>query len=157
MGTRYSEEEDALLKLHYHRASKAKLLKMFPGRKFQGISARAMKLKCPRRAAIRNDAMESEDLFMLSLKKRRMGLNIRRRDLAKRLGYHETTIARWESGMNVPTYRALTDWCQALGVKLAFRIHGKPLLEASTSRWDRPPEIKFEDFDRSDVARKKAA
>jgi transcriptional regulator with XRE-family HTH domain len=48
----------------------------------------------------------------------RRGAGITIKDLAKRLGYHWTTLSRWENGHKIPGFLALHDWCDALGVRL---------------------------------------
>jgi DNA-binding transcriptional regulator YiaG len=47
----------------------------------------------------------------------RRALEIKRADLASDLGYHWTTLGRWERGENLPSFQALRDWCQQLGVR----------------------------------------
>lgn len=38
--------------------------------------------------------------------------------LAKKTGYHWGTLSRWENGHCIPSFLALHDWCEALGVRL---------------------------------------
>ncbi len=36
--------------------------------------------------------------------------------LAEIIGYHWVTVSRWERGERLPSFQALHDWSQALGV-----------------------------------------
>jgi len=38
--------------------------------------------------------------------------------LSKKIGYHWTTISRWENGHCIPAFLALHDWCEGLGQRL---------------------------------------
>lgn len=43
-------------------------------------------------------------------------------DVGAAIGYHYTTIGRWERGQDYPSIAALADWCQALGLRLSLDL-----------------------------------
>lgn len=60
--------------------------------------------------------------FVLKLRRERVRRNITLYDVEAAIGYHYTTIGRWERGQDYPSIAALEDWCQALGTQLEIRI-----------------------------------
>ena len=64
------------------------------------------------------------DPLVFELRKRRFDAGLSALGLADRMGYSADAIRRWESGVGFPTYRALLDWCQALGVGLTIQERG---------------------------------
>lgn len=49
---------------------------------------------------------------------RRISMAISREALARKLGYDEYTIGRWERGEMIPSIIRFQDWCAALGMTL---------------------------------------
>jgi transcriptional regulator with XRE-family HTH domain len=50
---------------------------------------------------------------------------------AEMIGYHWTTVSRWERGECFPSLRALHDWCEALGVQLTLTDNRLSLISAT--------------------------
>jgi len=55
-------------------------------------------------------------LRQLRHERRQQGLGLI--DIAVCIGYHKTTIGRWERGEDYPSIAALADWCQVLDLEL---------------------------------------
>ena len=54
------------------------------------------------------------------LRQERERQRLKREVLAETLGYHRMTVGRWERGETMPSFQALHDWCEALGVTLTI-------------------------------------
>ena len=52
------------------------------------------------------------------LRQRRIYLRMPQKELTKKLGIGENTLARWETGAMVPSALKFFDWCDALDIKL---------------------------------------
>ena len=50
---------------------------------------------------------------------------IRNRDLAKKIGYHETSIHKWRLGENEPSLTAIIRLCKELKCSADWLIFGK--------------------------------
>ena len=50
----------------------------------------------------------------------RVRQKVSRHDLSTKLGYDYSTLSGWERGERTPTFNALIDWCDALGVRLVI-------------------------------------
>lgn len=59
--------------------------------------------------------------LIFDLRKRRIEIGISQTLLAEKMGYSLDAIRRWEQGLNYPTYRALIDWSELLGVTMTIR------------------------------------
>jgi transcriptional regulator with XRE-family HTH domain len=55
-------------------------------------------------------------LERLRAERERQGID--RMELSQALGYDYSAISGWERSERTPSFRALMDWCDALGVKL---------------------------------------
>lgn len=70
--------------------------------------------------------------IFLTLRQRRQEMHLRQIDVGEIAGYVETQITRWESGRENPRFRALCDWCDALGLELTV----KPKSESTNITFD---------------------
>jgi len=61
------------------------------------------------------------DQVMRALRARRFELGLSAQGLADRMGHDVKSIKNWESGRNFPRFRAMKDWCDALGVELTVK------------------------------------
>jgi transcriptional regulator with XRE-family HTH domain len=50
----------------------------------------------------------------------RVRQKVSRHDLSTKLGYDYSTLSGWERGERTPTFSALIDWCDSLGVRLSI-------------------------------------
>jgi transcriptional regulator with XRE-family HTH domain len=63
--------------------------------------------------------------LITELKKTRKRANIPVAALARRLGYTEAAIRSWEAGRSTPTTDTLTDYADALGMRVVLIPKGK--------------------------------
>lgn len=59
--------------------------------------------------------------LIFEIRKRRIEIGISQTLLAEKMGYDVDTIRRWEQGLNYPSYRALIDWSDCLGVTMTIK------------------------------------
>lgn len=58
--------------------------------------------------------------LIFELRKRRFDLGISQLGLSDKMGYEVSSLRKWETGVQVPSYPSLLNWCDALGVRLAL-------------------------------------
>lgn len=56
-----------------------------------------------------------------ALRRRRYELGLQAKEVAARTGYSLSVVRQWECGQTTPSLPALTDWAQALGMKIEVR------------------------------------
>lgn len=61
--------------------------------------------------------MKPDQLFS-ALREKRIEKGMSLTEFSAMLGYDYSTVGGWERSERSPTYRALRDWCDALGVEL---------------------------------------
>lgn len=132
---KWTAEQDDYLRRAYRNANPERIRAELGNRAWNTICTRAMKLGLKRRVKTRKDGKVSSNALLKSLRKYRIRKGLALRDLAKKMGYHETTVAGWESGRNHPKFAALMDWCDALGVCLYPWTVNEPMVPKALSRW----------------------
>lgn len=121
----WSKVEDLTLRRYYTepRVSWDELCRMLPKRSRDTIYVRARKLGLHRRRSTKSSA----NPIIKRLWELREKEGITRAQLAKKVGYHEGMIARWESGKTMPTLLRVMDWCEALVAELKVIYRGTPI------------------------------
>jgi transcriptional regulator with XRE-family HTH domain len=66
--------------------------------------------------------MAKPDPLFSALRDKRLAMGLSLTEFSDRLGYDYSTVGGWERSERSPTYKALCDWCGALGVTLADAI-----------------------------------
>jgi transcriptional regulator with XRE-family HTH domain len=77
--------------------------------------------------------------FVQVLRRERLQLGLTLYDVAADIGYHYTTIGRWERGQDYPSIAALADWCEALGLGISIGLTGAGA-RAERPRLPLPPD-----------------
>lgn len=60
-------------------------------------------------------------LLLRRLRQIRIAKKIPQKVLCHNMGYHKMTLGRWERGETMPSFQALHDWCEALGLRIEVR------------------------------------
>lgn len=121
----WTETENLILRRRYEdpKTSMEELEGLLPRRKRASIFHQASKLGLHRRRTRKcSDVPCIRRLWEL---REREGIT--RAQLAKKMGYHEVMLGRWERGESKPNLQKLLDWCQALGSTLTVTYRGTPL------------------------------
>lgn len=67
------------------------------------------------------EAKQRIDAVMRAMRARRVEIGVTIASLSNQMGYDEKTIKNWEAGRHYPRFRAMKDWCDALGVELTLK------------------------------------
>lgn len=65
-----------------------------------------------------------EILSLLIARRKELGITLEH--LAERAGYSKNTVHYWERGKRSPTLRNLSNWAQALGIRITMECENDP-------------------------------
>ena len=66
------------------------------------------------------------DSIRLRLKKERLKRGLTYRALAKKIDCSSSTLHKWESGANTPSFKHMLIWCHVLDVKIFIQFEEDP-------------------------------
>lgn len=119
----WAMEENEILAVLWPRHPIEQVLAALPARTLDSIRehARVRRIRRYWRGAkVPFTQLRSHSLFQ-QLRRERLARNIGLAGFAKQLGYDRRTVERWELGRQVPPWRALQDWCDALDHEVVIR------------------------------------
>lgn len=132
------QENVSSLKKLYPTASQASLLTRFPGRSWKNIRQAAAELKIKRSFCASRTEMGSHNPLFKELRRRRVKLHLKIRDVAHAAGVSPSTIVAAELGHTVPSVINLQAWAGALGMNFVLKVVGPPIAKHGMT----PPEKK---------------
>lgn len=117
-GADWTESDDLILERLWPGHPKRRIVTMLPGRTWAAISKRAAERGIRRSRTADNRKYDDMDPLFRELREIREVRRVKQQELADKMGIHVVQLRKWERGEQMPRWRGIRDWLDALGCDL---------------------------------------